>query len=97
MLSLSGIIIATISIFTVWVLIHYKLKICIRFNSRALLAGVACSKSCLYLSIVLLIASIGYEATGYSLKGRCVVLAGVLSYLGIFVYLRSPLPAILYL
>lgn len=63
-LSLSSIIVATISIFIMWVLIHYKLKIGRRFNSRAWLAGAACSKKCLYLSIVLLIASIGYEATG---------------------------------
>ncbi len=50
-----------------WVLIHYKLQIGRRFNSRALLADAACSKSCLYLSIVLLVASVGYEVTGIDL------------------------------
>ncbi|MGO9016230.1 MAG: cation transporter [Dissulfurispiraceae bacterium] len=65
--TLWGIIVAIISILTMSVLIHYKLKIGRRFNSRALLADAACSKTCLYLSIVLLIASIGYEATGIGL------------------------------
>ncbi len=65
--TLWGIIVATISIFSMWVLIHYKLQIGRRFNSRALLADAACSKSCLYLSIVLLVASVGYEVTGIDL------------------------------
>jgi len=65
--TLWGIIVAATSILTMWVLIHYKLKIGRRFNSRALLADAACSKSCFYLSIVLLIASVGYEATGIGL------------------------------
>ncbi|MFI5294332.1 MAG: cation diffusion facilitator family transporter [Thermodesulfovibrionales bacterium] len=65
--TLWGIIVAVISILAMWVLIHYKLKIGRRFNSRALLADAACSKTCLYLSIVLLIASVGYEVTGIGL------------------------------
>jgi hypothetical protein len=34
------------------------------FNSRALLADAARSKTCLYLSVILLVASVGYELTG---------------------------------
>ncbi|MGO9611570.1 MAG: cation diffusion facilitator family transporter [Dissulfurispiraceae bacterium] len=62
-----GIIVAIISILTMCVLIHYKLKIARRFNSKALLADAACSRTCLYLSIVLLIASVGYQVTGIGL------------------------------
>lgn len=62
--TLWGIIVGTISILSMWVLIHYKVKVGKRFNSQALLADAACTKTCLYLSVVLLIASIGYEVTG---------------------------------
>jgi len=62
-----GIIVAIISILTMRVLIQYKLKIARRFNSKALLADAACSRTCLYLSIVLLIASVGYQVTGIGL------------------------------
>lgn len=62
--TLWGIIVAAFSILTMWVLMHYKTKIGKQFNSRALLADAACTKTCLYLSIILLIASIGYEVTG---------------------------------
>lgn len=58
-----GIIVSIISIFSMWALIHYKVKIGKKFNSRALLADAACSKTCLYLSVILLVASLGYEAT----------------------------------
>jgi divalent metal cation (Fe/Co/Zn/Cd) transporter len=59
-----GIVVATISILTMWMLIHYKVKIGRRFNSDALLADAACTRTCLYLSVVLLAASVGYEVTG---------------------------------
>jgi divalent metal cation (Fe/Co/Zn/Cd) transporter len=62
-----GIIISAISILTMWALIHYKLKIGRQYKSPALLADAACTKACIYLSVVLLIASIGYEATGIGL------------------------------
>ena len=47
-----------------WVLIHYKMKIGKQYNSQALIADANCSKACLYLSVILLISSIGYEVTG---------------------------------
>lgn len=62
-----GIIISVISISTMWALIHYKTKIGRRFNSQALLADASCTKACLYLSVVLLISSVGYKATGLGL------------------------------
>lgn len=65
--TLWAIIVAAVSILTMWLLIHFKAKVGRRFNSQALLADAACTKTCLYLSIVLLIAGIGYEATGIGL------------------------------
>ena len=62
-----GIVVAAISILSMWALIHYKSKIGRRFNSRALLADAACSRTCLYLSVILLVASVGYELTGVGL------------------------------
>ncbi len=59
-----GIVVAGISILCMWLLIHYKVKIARQYNSQALLADAQCSKACLYLSVVLLISSIGYELTG---------------------------------
>ena len=59
-----GIVVAGISIFSMWLLIHYKLKVGRQFNSQALIADAYCTKTCIYLSVVLLISSIGYELTG---------------------------------
>jgi len=59
-----GIVISVISIFSMWTLIHYKVKIGKQYNSQALLADANCTKACMYLSIILLISSIGYEVTG---------------------------------
>lgn len=65
--TLWGIIVSIISILSMWALIHYKVKIGTRFNSQALLADAACSKVCMWLSVVLLISSAGYELTGIGL------------------------------
>lgn len=62
-----GIVVASISILSMWLLIHYKLKIGRRFNSQALIADANCTKACMYLSVALLVASIGYELTGIGL------------------------------
>ncbi|HUO76256.1 MAG TPA: cation transporter [Thermodesulfovibrionales bacterium] len=59
-----GIIVSVISILTMWLLMHYKIKIGSKFNSQALLADAACTKTCICLSVILLIASVGYEVTG---------------------------------
>ena len=58
-----GIIISIISIFAMSILIYYKKKIGEEINSKALIADANCTKTCLYLSIILLISSIGYQLT----------------------------------
>jgi divalent metal cation (Fe/Co/Zn/Cd) transporter len=59
-----GIIVSLISIACMWLLIHYKTKTGAALDSPAILADAACSRACLYLSLVLLTASAGYELTG---------------------------------
>lgn len=59
-----GIVIAMISIFTMWALIHFKVKVGRQLNSDAILEDANCTKACLYLSLILLISSVGYEMTG---------------------------------
>ena len=59
-----GIVIAVISIFTMWALIYFKVKVGKQLNSDAILEDANCTKACLYLSFILLFASVGYELTG---------------------------------
>ena len=59
-----GIIIAGISIFTMWALIYFKVKVGNELQSEAILEDANCTKACLYLSFTLLFASIAYELTG---------------------------------
>ncbi|MEW6109066.1 MAG: cation transporter [Nitrospirota bacterium] len=59
-----GIVISLISVLTMWTLIHYKVKVGKGLESQAILADANCTKTCLYLSVILLIASAGYELTG---------------------------------
>ena len=59
-----GIVVSVISILSMWSLIHYKVKIGKQYNSQALLSDANCSKACMYLSIILLVSSVGYEITG---------------------------------
>jgi divalent metal cation (Fe/Co/Zn/Cd) transporter len=65
--TLWGIIISIISILSMWILVHYKLKIGTQFKSQALLADAACTKVCMWLSAILLVSSAGYELTGLGL------------------------------
>jgi divalent metal cation (Fe/Co/Zn/Cd) transporter len=62
-----GIVVAGISILSMWLLIHYKLKVGRQFNSQALIADAHCTRACMYLSVVLLISSVGYELSGIGL------------------------------
>ena len=62
--TLPGVIISALSISFMWFLIHHKTKVGTVLNSAAILADAACSKACVYLSLVLLAASLGYELTG---------------------------------
>lgn len=59
-----GIVVSLVSISFMWLLIHYKTKVGRALNSPAILADAACSKACVHLSIVLLLASVGYQLTG---------------------------------
>ena len=59
-----GIVIALISIMTMWLLVHFKVKVGRRLNSQAIIADANCTRVCMYLSFALLFSSIGYELTG---------------------------------
>jgi divalent metal cation (Fe/Co/Zn/Cd) transporter len=59
--TLAGIIIAAISIVTMYFLMHYKLKTGKALNSAAIIADAHCTKTCLYLSFILLASSLLYE------------------------------------
>jgi divalent metal cation (Fe/Co/Zn/Cd) transporter len=59
-----GVIIAGIAIISMWLLMHYKMKVGRLLGSKAILADAACSRVCLYLSIILLVTSSAYELTG---------------------------------
>ncbi|MCF8235654.1 MAG: cation transporter [Bacteroidales bacterium] len=56
-----GIIISSISIATMWFLMYYKKKIGKQLNSDAIIADANCTKTCFYLSIILLASSGLYE------------------------------------
>jgi divalent metal cation (Fe/Co/Zn/Cd) transporter len=62
--TLPGVIISSLSISFMWYLIHGKTKVGTALGSPAILADAACSRACVYLSLVLLAASLGYELTG---------------------------------
>jgi predicted Co/Zn/Cd cation transporter (cation efflux family) len=59
-----GIVISLISIFTMWALIYFKMQVGRELASDAIIADANCTKTCLYLSFILLMASTGYELTG---------------------------------
>ncbi len=59
-----GIVVAVVSIFTMWILIHFKVKVGKQLSSDAILEDANCTKACLYLSFTLLLASVGFELTG---------------------------------
>lgn len=62
--TLWGIIVSSVSIVSMWILIHYKVSVGTKLASPALIADAQCTKTCLYLSVVLLTSSAGYELTG---------------------------------
>lgn len=59
--TMPGLIISGISILTMFFLMRYKLTIGKKLNSDAIIADANCTKSCLYLSVVLLVSSGLYE------------------------------------
>ena len=56
-----GIIISVISLFTMYFLIKYKMKVGKELDSAAIIADANCTKTCFNLSIVLLVSSALYE------------------------------------
>jgi divalent metal cation (Fe/Co/Zn/Cd) transporter len=64
--TLAGIIISSISIATMWFLMIYKKEVGKKLNSDAIIADANCTKTCFYLSIILLAASSLYEVFGIS-------------------------------
>ena len=62
--TLPGVVISSLSISFMWYLIHHKTKVGTALGSQAILADAACSRACVWLSLVLLAASLGYELTG---------------------------------
>jgi len=59
-----GVVIALISIFSMWALIYFKVKIGKKLQSQAILADAHCTRACMYLSVILLAASVCYEISG---------------------------------
>lgn len=59
--TLVGIIVSTISILTMWWLMLAKRKVGRKLKSDAILSDANCTRTCLYLSIVLLASSLLYE------------------------------------
>lgn len=65
--TLPGIVIAAISIITMYFLMNFKLKTGSELKSEAITADAHCTKTCLYLSIILLISSALYQVSKISL------------------------------
>lgn len=59
--TLWGIVISTISIATMVFLMSAKMKVGRRLGNDAIIADANCTKTCVYLSIILLVSSIAYE------------------------------------
>jgi divalent metal cation (Fe/Co/Zn/Cd) transporter len=62
--TLWGVVVAAVSILTMWLLFRYKVIVGKKLGSPAILSDANCTKTCMYLSAVLLICSAGYEMTG---------------------------------
>ena len=58
-----GVIISLISMAVMWALIYWKTKVGRALHSNAILADVACTRVCIYMSVILLLSSVIYELT----------------------------------
>ncbi len=65
--TLPGVIIAVISIAIMWALVAGKRKVGHTLNSSPILADANCTLVCIYMSLVLLAASLVYQVTGFGL------------------------------
>lgn len=59
--TIAGIVISVISIFIMYFLMNAKLKVGRELNSDAIIADANCTKTCFYLSFILLFSSAFYE------------------------------------
>ena len=64
--TLVGIIISVLSILTMYILMKWKLNIGRKLNSNAIIADANCTRTCFYLSFILLASSALYELFGIS-------------------------------
>ena len=62
--TMAGIIISLLSILTMYILMRWKLKVGKKLHSDAIIADANCTKTCFYLSFVLLASSGLYELFG---------------------------------
>ena len=56
-----GAIISAVSIMTMWALYSYKMKVGRKLQSEPIIADAYCTKTCFYLSLILLASSVMYE------------------------------------
>ncbi len=73
--TLWGVVIGAVSIASMWLLMHYKVKVGRALGSDPILADAACTRTCLRLSAALLAARLGYELTGIGYMDSLGVLA----------------------
>jgi divalent metal cation (Fe/Co/Zn/Cd) transporter len=59
--TIAGVIIAIISILTMWILYKSKLLVGKKLDSEAIISDAKCTVTCFYLSIILLLSSLIYE------------------------------------
>lgn len=59
--TITGAIIAIISLLTMWILYKFKLSTGKKLDSEAIISDAKCTVTCFYLSIILLLSSIIYE------------------------------------
>jgi divalent metal cation (Fe/Co/Zn/Cd) transporter len=64
--TIAGIIISAISILTMWILYKIKLSTGRKLDSEAIISDANCTKTCFYLSFILLASSVLYELFGIS-------------------------------
>lgn len=62
--TVSGLIISIISIAVMWALVALKLNVGRKLNSQPIISDAGCTKVCIYMSLVLLAASLIYQFTG---------------------------------
>jgi len=62
--TVAGIVISVVSVITMYFLMNAKLKVGRQLNSNAIIADANCTKTCFYLSFILLASSLLYELFG---------------------------------